>query len=316
MKSLLNVTVLFMGFFLAANAQETTIFYQSNTVVANSKDNAKFYVVYQPYVKGLIAYQKFSIDNILIEKGAILSIASLVKEGKISTFYPNGNLKDDVYYESGLPSGEKMHYFENGQVNYKIQQTAAGYGRNSAKKSSVKYEYCINPKGEILLQNGNGKYEEYGLNQKLTQQGVVKNYLPDGVWQGYDDGKLAFVEEYKNGNLLKGQSFGINGNSRTYTNKNSRPEPKGGIDNFYSYIASAMQDMVTNNNENLSGDIMLNFIVETSGNLKDIKVVKATQNLQINAMALEVLKNSPKWKPATQQGEAVETAFFMPLSMR
>lgn len=316
MKNLLNVTILFMGLFLTANAQETTIFYQSNAVVATSRDNAKFYVVYQPYVKGLIAYQKFSVDNILIEKGAVLSLASLAKEGKILTFYPNGNLKDDIYYESGLPSGEKMHYFENGQVNYKIQQTAAGYGKNSAKKSSTKYNYCVNPKGEILLQNGNGHYEEYGINQEITQKGFVKNYLPDGIWQGYNDGKLSFVEEYKNGNLLKGQSFGLNGNSTTYTNKNSRPEPKGGINNFYNYISSAMQDMVLENDKNLHGEIMLKFIVETTGALKDIKVVKGAQNAQINSMALEVLKNAPKWKPATQYGEAVEMAFFMPLTMR
>lgn len=316
MKNLLTTTIFIMGFFVAVNAQETTIFYQSNVVLATSKDNAKFYVVYQPYINGLIAYQKFSIDNTLLEKGAILNLSSLAKEGKVSTFYSNGNLKDEIYYESGLESGEKMHYFENGQVNYKIQQTAAGYGKNSAKKSSTKYDYCLNIKGEVILQNGNGKFEEYDLNQQIAQVGEVKNYLPNGLWQGFDNAKLSFIEEYQNGILLKGQSFGINGTCRNYTKKSSRPEPKGGINSFYSYVESAMQDMIINDDQNLRGDIILNFTVKTSGELKDIKVVKAAQEAKLNTMALEIIKNSPKWKPATQQGEAVEMAFFMPLSMR
>lgn len=316
MKNLLKITFLFMGFFLVANAQETTIFYQSNTVVANSKDNAKYYVVYQPYVEGLIAYKKFSIDNVLLEKGAVLSLASLAKQGKVSTYYSNGNLKDDMYYEAGLPSGQKIHYFENGEMNYKIQQTAAGYGKNSAKKSSTKYEYCANPEGKILLSNGNGEFEEYNSNQVLTQKGVVKNNLPDGIWQGFDNNKLSFIEEYKNGVLIKGQSFGLSGTSKTYFKKSSRPEPKGGINNFYDYIASAMQDMVSNDIQNIRDDIMVNFVVATTGTLKDIRVIKSSKNTKLNNMAVEIIKNSPRWIPATQQGQAVEMAFYIPLSVR
>lgn len=316
MKNLLNVTILFMGFFLVANAQETTIFYQSNTVVANSKDNAKFYVVYQPYVNGLIAYQKFSIDNTLLEKGAVLSLASLAKEGKVTTYYSNGNLKDDIYYEAGLPSGEKIHYFENGIINYKIQQTAAGYGKKSAKKSSTKYQYCANYTGKILLNNGNGDFEEYNTNQELTQMGVVINHKPNGLWRGFDNNKLVFIEEYKDGDLVKGQSFSSNGVSRTYKNKNSRPEPKGGINNFYNYVANAMQELAVDDSQNMRGDIMVNFVVATSGALKDISLIKSTSNTKLNSKAIEIIKNSPKWIPATQQGEAVEMAFYMPLSMR
>ncbi len=77
-----------------------------------------------------------------------------------------------------------------------------------------------------------------------------------------------------------------------------------------------MQNMLINENPNLRGDMMLNFTVKTNGELKDIKVVKPAHDAKLNKMALEVIKNSPKWKPVTQQGEAVEMALFMPLSMR
>lgn len=63
-KKLFTLTIIFLGFILVTQAQETTVFYQSNSVLATSKDNAKFYVVYEPSSNGLVAYKKFSIDKL------------------------------------------------------------------------------------------------------------------------------------------------------------------------------------------------------------------------------------------------------------
>jgi TonB family protein len=316
MKKLLFIGIVCIGLQVASKAQETTIFYQSNSIVANSKDNAKFYVVYKPENDKLISYQRFSIDNVLLEKGTILNMQSLTKEGKVTSYYSNGNIKDMVNYEGGLPSGEKLHYFNNGSINYKIYHTAAGYGKGSAATSSTKYIYCANPQGKIILKDGNGEFEEYGTNQQLLQKGTVAHTLPDGIWKGYEDGNLLFLEAYKKGNLIKGETYTLNGSTHFYTNRNSRPKPKGGINDFYNYIAEAMQDMAQTQNGSLQGQVVLKFIVESTGQLKDIRIVKSASNPRINAMAVAALTNAPKWTPATELGQPVDMAFFMPITMR
>ena len=317
MKKLFTFTVILIGFTLVAQAQETTVFYQSINILATSKDNAKFYVVYKPSADGLIAYKKYSIDNLILEKGTVDNVTSLAKEGEITTYYINGKPKDVTYYESGLPSGEKIHYFNSGDINYKIYQTSAGYGKSDAVSSSTNYFYCASPKGKVLLQDGNGEFEEYGNDEDLIQKGVVKNSLPDGLWKGYENNRISFLEEYQNGILIKGESFDSNGNGRIYLSKDSRPKPKGGMDKFYNYISNAMQEMaIAQGEEDLDGKLMLKFVVGSTGDIKDVKLVKSSTNNQFNTIAIEVLKKSPKWLPATEHGLPVETAFFMPLSMR
>lgn len=316
MKKLLLFTVFFLGLLMGVNAQVTTIFYQSNNNVANSKDNAKFYIVYKPINKGLVAYQKFSIDNILIENGQVQSIGTQIKEGTITSFYSNGNLKDVINFEAGLPSGEKTHYFNNGKINYTIRQISAGYGKNNTKNSSTNYFYCTNPNGEVLLINGNGNFEEYDANQQLIKKGTVKNTLPDGLWQGYDNDKITFFEEYNNGFLIKGENVDASGRIVIYTSSDNRPEPKGGINNFYAYVASSMQDKAMLQDNDLQGKLTLRFVIEATGEIKDVKVVTPSTNLQLNNLAVEVIKQAPKWEPATQQGEAVDMTFFMPIAMQ
>jgi|GEM_PF-5917388 len=318
MKKLLIFCIIYIGFQVSLMAQETTIFYQNNNIIANSKDNAKFYVVYKPNIKinNLIAYQKFSIDNALLEIGNVINMQSLAKEGEVTTYYTNGNKKDVINYKGGLPNGQKTHFFNNGDINYKIYYTAAGYGEGTAETSSTLYIYCAAPNGEIILKDGNGKFEEYGINQELLQNGLVANAFADGIWKGFENGKLLFIEVYKKGKLIKGEMYTQNGNTQFYSNRNSRPKPKGGINEFYNYVASSMQEMVQLQNNSLESKIIVKFIVESTGKLKDISIVKSSLNPLINAMAVKVLTNSPKWVPATEYGEPIDMAFFMPITMR
>lgn len=315
MKNLLSVLVVCL---LSANlvfAQETTVFYQSNSVVANSKDNAKFYVVYKPMDNGLVAYKKFSSTNTLLEKGSLQNMTTMEKEGEIYTYYKNGQVKDMVTYSDGLPNGKKIHYFESGKVNFVIDYKSAGYGLENANISVTKYLFCANPKGEVLLDSGNGTFYEYDAEENVTQEGVVLNSLPDGTWKGYENNRLAFKEVYKNGNMISGERYGADGQVFSYTARNSRPEPKGGMNKFYNFIVSGLQSAVIEEENKVSGKVMLKFVVESNGKLQNIKVVNSS-NPKLASLAVNVLNHAPKWNPATQQGLPVEMAFYLPINLR
>ena len=56
------------------------------------------------------------------------------------------------------------------------------------------------------------------------------------------------------------------------------------------------------------------FIVEKDGSLSDIKVIKHP-GYDLDKKVLEIMKNSPKWKPAIQNGRAVRAYHKQPVTV-
>ncbi|MFN3754772.1 energy transducer TonB [Flavobacterium sp.] len=84
-----------------------------------------------------------------------------------------------------------------------------------------------------------------------------------------------------------------------------KPEYPGGVTTFNAHI-----NIVLKNPKSKKGDVLVNFIVEKDGSLSNIKILKGLDDETDNEI-YEVLKNSPKWKPAEQSGEKVRC--IMPL---
>lgn len=309
MKKLFYTLLFLASMSLALQAQETVIYYHNNNIVTNNKDSATYYIKFNHPENGAIQYERYCMDNLLKEKGTVQSIATLIKVGTNTTYYPNGNIKDITNYVSGLPNGIQTHYYKNGNVNYKIIINSAGYGYANQPESNIKYLYCATPDQKVILEDGNGYFMTYDDNLEIIQKGAVKNTSADGIWEGFENGRLAFVENYKDGNLLNGQSYGLDGKVYAYKERSKRPEPKGGIANFYSYIASSLQDVNAQN-----AKVMLKFTVDTSGDLKNIEVVNSS-NSKLNTYAVDALKSAPRWNPALEQGKPVQVAYFMPISI-
>jgi hypothetical protein len=187
---------------------------------------------------------------------------------------------------------------------------AAGYGDALNKESATKYLFCANSEQKVTLQDGNGYFAAYDENLSVTQEGNVKNTHADGLWKGFDHKQLVFAEVYKNGKLIKGENFATDGKTYAYNQRNQRPEPKGGINNFYKYIANSMETIEADN-----ANILVKFMIDDSGKLKNIEVINST-NRKINSMAVNALKNAPKWNPAFAQGKPVEASYYMPISIQ
>jgi TonB family protein len=310
MKRLYTTLLLCACVATAINAQDITRYYLNNNLATQSTDSATYYIKYKASENGLIHFERYCMDNQLKETGNVKDISTFIKEGEVVTYYNNGNKKEVVNYSAGLPNGVQTHYFANGNVNYKIVTNSAGYGESLKKESTTKYLFCANSKNEITLQDGNGTFTSYDENLNVIEEGAVKNTSADGAWKGFDNNKIVFTEVYKNGNLVKGQNYATDGNVYVYQQRNKRPEPKGGINNFYNYIAASMQ------NSNLSNaKIMLKFTVDVSGNVKNVEVVNSSDKT-INSLAINAVKTAPKWNPALEQGKPVQAAYYMPISIQ
>lgn len=90
-----------------------------------------------------------------------------------------------------------------------------------------------------------------------------------------------------------------------------RPEFHGGLSAFYQYIS---ENYNLPQVKNLKGKVFVTFVIEKDGSLTDIKILRDIGH-GTGEEAVRVLKNSPKWIPATQNGQPVRVQYSLPLSI-
>lgn len=87
-------------------------------------------------------------------------------------------------------------------------------------------------------------------------------------------------------------------------NKVDRPASfPGGFDAFSKYLIGSAKKV-----SNKNGKVMVSFVVQTSGEISDVKVEKSLDQPS-DREALRLIKSSQKWKPALQNGEKVRSAY-------
>jgi protein TonB len=67
--------------------------------------------------------------------------------------------------------------------------------------------------------------------------------------------------------------------------------------------------------EGLRGKVIVSFVVEKDGSIVDVKVIKDL-GYGTGAEAIRVLKLSPKWTPAMQDGKPVRVMYSLPITIR
>lgn len=86
----------------------------------------------------------------------------------------------------------------------------------------------------------------------------------------------------------------------------------GGMKSFYEFVALNYR---TPEVEGLRGKVYVTFVVETDGSLSDITVIKDI-GYGTGKEAIRVLKKSPKWTPAEQNGVKVRCLYRLPISIQ
>jgi len=87
-----------------------------------------------------------------------------------------------------------------------------------------------------------------------------------------------------------------------------KPEFPGGINNFYKMI----QNNFRTPDDAVSGRMIVSFVVEKDGTLTDIKVLRDS-GPGTKEEAIRVLKRSPRWAPAEQNGKKVRCSYQLPI---
>ena len=89
----------------------------------------------------------------------------------------------------------------------------------------------------------------------------------------------------------------------------------GGVEGLYKYIGENMEYPRQAQNLNVEGVVVVQFIVETNGEISEVEVLKGI-GAGCDAEAKRVIEESPKWNAGTQRGKAVRQKMIQKITFK
>ena len=89
----------------------------------------------------------------------------------------------------------------------------------------------------------------------------------------------------------------------------------GDLMTFRNWVQSKVRFPQIAQENNISGRVLLMFVIERDGSLTNIQVLQ-TPDSSLSDEAIRVLKSSPKWTPGKQRNQAVRVKYTLPIEFR
>ena len=93
------------------------------------------------------------------------------------------------------------------------------------------------------------------------------------------------------------------------------PEYPGGDQAMMDFVAKNVQYPEEAKEKEISGRVLVGFIVEKDGSIAEVEVVKGIGG-GCDEEAVRVVKAMPKWKPGKDKGKPVRVSYMMPFTFK
>lgn len=268
--------------------------YDSYRIVRDYETEKELYVVNDYYKSGVLRMTGTSTDK------------DILKREGIFTFYDQNGLKKLMStYKNGFIEGKEFSWYDDGNKKQEAEYIYQPTERNNLYKIN---QFWDKNKNHTVI-DGNGLYN---LEEKDNQLlGKIKNGLRDSIWTGKKN-TISFTEIYKSGKFQSGTSVDSTNTKYNYTEFQTKPMPVKGMSHFTEYLASNIKITDDANLINLSGRIVLEFMIEKDGKITNIKVIKGIGQ-GMNEEVVKVLSRYPKWIPAKSMGVPYKVLHSIPI---
>lgn len=91
------------------------------------------------------------------------------------------------------------------------------------------------------------------------------------------------------------------------------PTFPGGDEALAKYLSNNIRYPHLATENGISGTVFVSFVVDSEGQIKDVKTVGASKGGGLEDEAVRVVKKMPKWKPGKQNGRQVSVQFNLPI---
>jgi TonB family protein len=100
-----------------------------------------------------------------------------------------------------------------------------------------------------------------------------------------------------------------------YTVVDNMPTFPGGDAELLKYISSHIKYPPMALKNKIQGRVIVNFIIQKDGNINDVAVLRGIDP-DLDEEAVRVVKSMPKWRPGTENGQAVSVKYTLPITFR
>jgi TonB family protein len=103
--------------------------------------------------------------------------------------------------------------------------------------------------------------------------------------------------------------------NKVYMEVDKKPTFAGGAPAFVDYLNKNLNYPKTAREDNISGRVLVTFIVERNGQISNVSVVQGIGG-GCDEEAIRVMKNAPTWQPGELNGEPVRVRATIPITFR
>jgi hypothetical protein len=121
---------------------------------------------------------------------------------------------------------------------------------------------------------------------------------------------------FKEENTISYDNDSTENQDKIYTIVENPPVFEGGQDNFYKIV---MKNLNVTKDTQMGTRIFINFVIDTTGKMTDIKIIQSNFSEKNNAEILETLdfiNENYSWQPAMHKGKKVFVRRNLPITMR
>ncbi|TDW49789.1 antitoxin component YwqK of YwqJK toxin-antitoxin module [Flavobacterium sp. 270] len=144
--------------------------------------------------------------------GCTLDKDILKKDGEFIYYFKNGSKESVINFKEDHKEGKEINWYENQSKKSEKQNV---WNPKTKTVQTLILNFWNKDKEQVVT-DGNGEYE--GTENFVTEKGVLKNGLKQGIWQENDTVlKITFTENYDKGVLLSGTSIDENNVKYSYS---------------------------------------------------------------------------------------------------
>lgn len=306
MKKITLLSILLVTTFSFAQTENDKKIFLDSLFKETTEGNHKYYRIIKDYNLEKENYKSFEYlkSGKILSEGTYSDREAKTRNGEIIFYFENGNKKTLMHYNQNKTVGLEIEWYENGNKKSEAEFTNENY--NTGRNYKINQFWNNDYKQTVI--DGNGFYESN--DQYYLNKGNIKN----GLWSGVSyQNKYNYSEKYDNGTFVSGETIQEDGYKSTYSEKESVPKPKKGMQDFYSHLARNIK--VPEKLRKTAGRIIIEFVVDQEGKIVEPKIVKSLHS-ELDNEAIKVLLNYENWIPGQQRGRNVRCKYMLPLNFK
>lgn len=148
----------------------------------------------------------------------------------------------------------------------------------------------------------------------LEQTRCYENGRLHGYFVDYNPkGDTAAYQVYSNGELVNQWSSEPAGEAKVFTMIEETAEFPGGRSAWLTYLGENLKYPKALKKQKVSGQVIAKVYIDPTGSVSSVDITKSLHPL-LDEEVIRVIKSSPRWNPAKQNGKAVPMTFTQPIT--